>query len=186
MPHTKALKMPLLAPTVKRVYYPSGEGTQRMSFVISRLRPSTSPSVSHLLRKFQLINNISEDYYKSLFGFKKADGYWTWFAGNIASGAAAGASSSVFVYSLDYARTRLANDAKTSKGGSRQFNGLLDVYKKTLATDGVRGLYRGFVPSIAGIVVYRGLYFGLYDSFSALYFFFSSFQLRMFSQSLLY
>lgn len=69
------------------------------------------------------------------------------------------------MYSLDYARTRLANDAKNAKsGGSRQFNGLIDVYKKTLATDGISGLYRGFGPSVLGIVVYRGLYFGLYDS----------------------
>jgi hypothetical protein len=59
----------------------------------------------------------------------------------------------------------LANDNKSAtKGGSRQFNGLVDVYKKTLATDGVAGLYRGFVPSVVGIIVYRGLYFGLYDS----------------------
>merc|ERR1719167_283167 len=33
----------------------------------------------------------------------------------------------MFVYSLDYARTRLANDAK-GKGGERQFNGLFGVY----------------------------------------------------------
>lgn len=78
---------------------------------------------------------------------------------------AAGATSLLFVYSLDYARTRLANDAKNSKtGGARQFNGLVDVYKKTLATDGILGLYRGFGPSVLGIVVYRGLYFGMYDS----------------------
>ena len=77
---------------------------------------------------------------------------------------AAGATSSLFVYSLDYARTRLANDAKLSDGTSRQFNGLVDVYRKTLASDGVAGLYRGFFPSVTGIVVYRGLYFGLYDS----------------------
>ena len=67
---------------------------------------------------------------------------------------------------MDYARTRLANDNKNAKkGGTRQFNGLLDVYKKTLASDGIAGLYRGFMPSVAGIVVYRGLYFGMYDSF---------------------
>lgn len=96
---------------------------------------------------------------------KDRDGYWWWFAGNLASGGAAGASSLLFVYSLDYARTRLANDAKSSKGGGeRQFNGLFDVYKKTLATDGIGGLYRGFVISCVGIVVYRGLYFGMYDS----------------------
>ena len=103
-----------------------------------------------------------------MFGFKKNEGYWTWFAGNVASGGAAGASSLLFVYSLDYARTRLANDAKSAKGGGeRQFNGLVDVYKKTLASDGLPGLYRGFVPSVVGIIVYRGLYFGCYDSLSA-------------------
>lgn len=86
----------------------------------------------------------------------------------MASGGAAGASSLLFVYSLDYARTRLANDAKSAKGGgARQFNGLVDVYKKTLASDGIAGLYRGFVPSVVGIIVYRGLYFGVYDSLSA-------------------
>ena len=85
--------------------------------------------------------------------------------GNLASGGAAGATSLLFVYSLDYARTRLANDAKSAKkGGERQFNGLVDVYRKTLASDGVAGLYRGFGPSVLGIVVYRGLYFGMYDS----------------------
>ena len=78
---------------------------------------------------------------------------------------AAGATSLLFVYSLDYARTRLANDAKNAKtGGARQFNGLVDVYRKTLASDGILGLYRGFGPSVAGIIVYRGLYFGMYDS----------------------
>lgn len=30
--------------------------------------------------------------------------------------------------------------------------------------DGISGLYRGFAISCVGIVVYRGLYFGLYDS----------------------
>lgn len=119
---------------------------------------------ANVIRYFptQALNFAFKDYFKALFGFKKSEGYWTWFAGNIASGAAAGASSSVFVYSLDFARTRLSSDAKA--GGTRQYNGIIDVYKKTLRSDGIRGLYRGFGPSIAGIIVYRGLYFGLYDS----------------------
>jgi len=29
-------------------------------------------------------------------------------------------------------------------------------YKKTLASDGIVGLYRGFVPSVIGIIIYRG------------------------------
>ena len=56
------------------------------------------------------------------------------------------------------ARTRLSADGKSSAtGGTRQFNGLIDVYKKTLKSDGIRGLYRGFVPNLLGICVYRGL-----------------------------
>merc|ERR1712243_320172 len=85
------------------------------------------------------------------------------FATNIASGGAAGTMSLLFVYSLDYARTRLANDNK-SKTGTRQFNGLIDVYVKTLKSDGIQGLYRGFTISAVGIFIYRGMYFGMFDT----------------------
>jgi len=125
-------------------------------------------NMANVLRYFptQALNFAFKDQFKRMFGYtKEKDGYWVWFGGNLASGGAAGASSLLFVYSLDYARTRLANDSKAAKkGGERQFNGLFDVYRKTLATDGIAGLYRGFVVSCVGIVVYRGLYFGLYDS----------------------
>ena len=114
----------------------------------------------------QALNFSLKDYFKRLFGkSKEKDGYWIWFAGNLASGGAAGSVSLLFVYSLDYARTRLTNDLKSAKkGGQKQFNGIIDVYKKTLATDGIAGLYRGFVISCVGIIIYRGLYFGVYDS----------------------
>jgi len=126
-------------------------------------------NLANVLRYFptQALNFAFKDYFKNMFGFKKEkDGYFMWIMGNMASGGMAGASSLVFVYSLDYARTRLANDAKSSKkgGGDRQFNGLVDVYVKTLKSDGIQGLYRGFLVSCVGIVVYRGCYFGFYDS----------------------
>jgi len=125
-------------------------------------------NTANVIRYFptQALNFAFRDTYKSMFSYKKErDGYAKWMMGNLASGGAAGATSLAFVYSLDYARTRLANDAKSAKGsGERQFNGLVDVYKKTLASDGIAGLYRGFMPSVAGIIVYRGLYFGMYDS----------------------
>jgi solute carrier family 25 (adenine nucleotide translocator) protein 4/5/6/31 len=125
-------------------------------------------NLANVIRYFptQALNFAFKDHFKRMFNKNKdKDGYWSWFAANLASGGLAGASSLIFVYSLDYARTRLANDNKSAKkGGSRQFNGLIDVYRKTLATDGIAGLYRGFVISCVGIVVYRGLYFGLYDS----------------------
>jgi len=126
-------------------------------------------NLANVIRYFptQALNFAFKDQIKRLFGYSKdKDGYWKWFAGNLASGGLAGAASLLFVYSLDYARTRLANDAKQSKkgGGDRQFNGLVDVYRKTLASDGIAGLYRGFVVSCVGIIVYRGLYFGIFDT----------------------
>jgi len=125
-------------------------------------------NMANVIRYFptQALNFAFKDQFKRMFGYdKNKDGYWVWFAGNLASGGAAGACSLTFVYSLDYARTRLANDNKSAKkGGERQFNGLIDVYRKTLKTDGIQGLYRGFNISCVGIIVYRGLYFGMYDS----------------------
>jgi solute carrier family 25 (adenine nucleotide translocator) protein 4/5/6/31 len=125
-------------------------------------------NTANVIRYFptQALNFAFKDKFKKMFAFRKEEGYWRWFGGNLASGAMAGATSLLFVYSLDYARTKLANDAKSvaKGGGDREYKGLIDVYKKTLASDGVVGLYRGFLPSVFGIVVYRGLYFGLYDS----------------------
>merc|ERR1712231_51291 len=124
-------------------------------------------NLANCIRYFptQALNFAFKDQIKAAFKLKKSDPYAVAFSKNIASGGVAGALSLCFVYSLDFARTRLANDTKSSKkGGERQFNGLVDVYKKTIATDGVAGLYRGFVISCVGIVVYRGFYFGFYDT----------------------
>jgi len=46
---------------------------------------------------------------------KKTDPYMVNFGKNVTSGGVAGAMSLMFVYSLDYCRTRLANDAKAGK-----------------------------------------------------------------------
>ncbi|CAG8490455.1 777_t:CDS:2 [Ambispora gerdemannii] len=138
--------------------------TVREEGVISLWRGNTA----NVIRYFptQALNFAFKDKFKRMFNYKKEkDGYTKVFLGNIASGGAAGAASLTVVYSLDYARTRLANDAKSAKkGGERQFNGLVDVYRKTIKSDGIIGLYRGFNISCVGIVIYRGLYFGMYDS----------------------
>jgi len=122
---------------------------------------------ANVLRYFptQALNFAFKDTFKNMFKVQKTDSQVKKFAANMASGGMAGAASLCFVYSLDYARTRLANDNKSAKkGGERQFNGLIDVYKKTYASDGFVGLYRGFWISCVGIVAYRGCYFGFYDS----------------------
>jgi len=124
-------------------------------------------NTANVLRYFptQALNFAFKDQFKRMFKLSKSDSYALSFGKNIASGGLAGATSLFFVYSLDYARTRLANDNKSAKkGGERQFKGLIDVYSQTMKTDGIQGLYRGFSISCVGIIVYRGLYFGMYDS----------------------
>jgi len=122
-------------------------------------------NLANVLRYFptQALNFAFKDTIKAIFATPKTASPATKFATNIASGGAAGTMSLLFVYSLDYARTRLANDAK-GKGGERQFNGLVDVYVKTLKSDGIQGLYRGFTISAVGIFIYRGMYFGMFDT----------------------
>merc|ERR1712179_592376 len=122
-------------------------------------------NLANVLRYFptQALNFAFKDTIKAQFKVPKTAGTAQKLGANVAAGGFAGSMSLTVVYSLDFARTRLANDAK-GKGGERQFNGLIDVYKKTLASDGIGGLYRGFVISCVGIFIYRGMYFGLYDS----------------------
>lgn len=126
-------------------------------------------NLANVLRYFptQALNFAFKDTIKALFKVQKDAPQYVKFGTNILSGGMAGSLSLTLVYSLDFARTRLANDAK-GKGGERQFNGLVDVYSKTLKTDGIQGLYRGFTISCVGIFIYRGMYFGLYDSLKPL------------------
>ncbi|PKI53470.1 ADP,ATP carrier protein ER-ANT1 [Punica granatum] len=123
---------------------------------------------ANVIRYFptQAFNFAFKGYFKSFIGrSKERDGYLKWFLGNVASGSAAGATTSLLLYHLDYARTRLGTDARECRvTGQRQFKGLVDVYSKTLSSDGVAGLYRGFGASIIGITLYRGMYFGFYDT----------------------
>jgi len=133
------------------------------------IAPFWRGNLANVLRYFptQALNFAFKDTIKAQFKTPKDASQLTKLSSNVAAGGLAGSLSLTVVYSLDFARTRLANDAK-GKGGERQFNGLIDVYRKTLASDGIGGLYRGFVISCVGIFIYRGLYFGLYDTLKPL------------------
>ncbi len=115
------------------------------------------------------LNFAFKDTYKAMFlkGVDKKTQFWRYFMGNLASGGAAGATSLLVVYPLDFARTRLAADmGKKSADGkdTRQFTGMGDCLSKIVKQDGVKGLYRGFVVSLYGIIVYRAAFFGGYDT----------------------
>ncbi|KAL4474832.1 hypothetical protein ABPG74_001528 [Tetrahymena malaccensis] len=123
---------------------------------------------TNILRYFpnQAITFAFRGYFKKLNSrHKKNDGYYKWLAANIAYGGLASSASLAITYSLDYARTKLITDTTNPKTVCKQYSGLIDVYIQTLKSDGFEGLYRGFVISCLGIFIYRGLYFGLYDTF---------------------
>jgi len=120
---------------------------------------------TNVIRYFptQAFNFAFKDSIKKLF--PRADPkkeFGKFFLINMASGGLAGAGSLMIVYPLDYARTRLASDVGK---GKRDFDGLLDCLRKTASGQkGILGLYNGFGVSVAGIIPYRGVYFGMYDS----------------------
>jgi len=142
-------------------------------------------NTANIIRYFptQALNFAFKDKYKKLFvrHNPKTD-FWKFFAGNLASGGAAGATSLLFVYPLDFARTRLAADmGKDKKKGKmpaaapaapapdapkveRQFTGLSDCIAKIYKKDGFAGLYGGFGVSVVGIIVYRAAFFGGFDT----------------------
>lgn len=126
-------------------------------------------NAANVIRYFptQALNFAFKDKYKKMFVPKRTpDNFWRFFAGNLASGGAAGATSLLFVYPLDFARTRLGADV--GKDGAREFTGLADCLKKIVKKDGVAGLYRGFGVSVGGIIVYRAAFFGGFDTMKAM------------------
>merc|ERR1711941_247835 len=92
------------------------------------IAPFWRGNLANVLRYFptQALNFAFKDTIKGIFKTPKDAPQWQKFGTNILSDGFAGSISLTVVYSLDYARTRLANDAK-GKGGERQFNGLIDV-----------------------------------------------------------
>jgi len=123
-------------------------------------------NLTNIIRYFptQAFNFAFKDSIKTLFPkVDKKREFAKFFLINVASGGLAGAGSLCIVYPLDYARTRLASDVGS---GKTQFNGLLDCIKKTVKGGGFGALYNGLGVSIIGIIPYRGVYFGLFDTLS--------------------
>jgi solute carrier family 25 (adenine nucleotide translocator) protein 4/5/6/31 len=123
-------------------------------------------NLTNIIRYFptQAFNFAFKDSIKAMFPkVDKNKEFGKFFMINMASGGLAGAGSLLIVYPLDYARTRLASDVGS---GKQQFNGLVDCLTKTVKTSGIGGLYNGVGVSVVGIIPYRGVYFGLFDTLS--------------------
>ncbi|GMI93435.1 ADP/ATP carrier 3 [Hibiscus trionum] len=68
----------------------------------------------------------------------------------------------LLVYPFKYAGTRMATDVKTIHNmNNRQFNGIFDIFRKTLKSDGITGPYRGFNIFISELCVFMSISAGL-------------------------
>lgn len=92
---------------------------------------------------------------------------------DLLAGSAAGGTAVLCTYPLDLARTKLAYQVVDKRPTLRSnmgsihsptsYNGIQDVFRRVYSEGGVRGLYRGVGPTLAGILPYAGLKFYIYE-----------------------
>lgn len=109
-------------------------------------------------------NLAFKDSFKAFFPvYNKKKQFVKFAAVNFSSGALAGAAANLVMYPLLYAHTILVADL----GKVQRYNGMGDCLVKTAKTSGVLSLYRGFLPSTLGVLIYRSTQFGLQDTLKA-------------------
>lgn len=74
------------------------------------------------------------------------------------AGSLAGVTASSLTYPLDLARARMAVTKKC------QYSSLFEVFLKIYRREGLSTLYKGFVPTITGVVPYAGTSFFTYET----------------------
>lgn len=156
--HPKIIKNPSLAykgifDVFYRVYYEEG------LFALWR------GNLSNIMRYIpqQAFNFAFKDsFQKQLSPDQNIDNKVMLLLCNVLSGAIAAAVTSCMIYPLDFTRTRLAVDLGSTK--NRKFTGIVNCMSSIVKTDGITGLYRGFLLNVPNIMLYRGIYFGFYDT----------------------
>ncbi|CAL1291140.1 unnamed protein product [Larinioides sclopetarius] len=79
------------------------------------------------------------------------------------AGSLAGVVSTTCTYPLDLARARMAVTHK------EMYNSLVEVFVKTWKTEGCATLYRGYVPTLLGVIMYSGTSFFIYETLKRLH-----------------
>ncbi|CAG7827662.1 unnamed protein product [Allacma fusca] len=101
----------------------------------------------------------SFEVYKKLWNGDKSH------IGKFMSGSAAGVTAVTLTYPLDMIRSRLAFQIS----GQHVYTGIFNCAGTIFKTEGgVRALYRGFAPTICGMIPYAGLSFYCFETFKYL------------------
>ncbi|KAJ2005453.1 mitochondrial aspartate-glutamate transporter agc1 [Coemansia thaxteri] len=69
----------------------------------------------------------------------------------LGNGAVAGVTGVTIIFPLDMVKTRLQNQKPSVAGGRLPYSGAVDCFRQIVRAEGVRGLYRGLVPNLAGV-----------------------------------
>ena len=84
---------------------------------------------------------------------------------NLLTGSLTGTSTAFIFQPFEYAKTKITADVKKKLSGKKsQYNGIIDVFKKEYKKYGITTFYRGVSSSVICMFIYRGFYFGLYDT----------------------
>uniref|UniRef100_A0A8C7X9H2 Mitochondrial coenzyme A transporter SLC25A42 n=1 Tax=Oryzias sinensis TaxID=183150 RepID=A0A8C7X9H2_9TELE len=79
------------------------------------------------------------------------------------AGSLAGTTAAMLTYPLDVVRARMAVTAK------EMYSNIMHVFVRISQEEGVRTLYRGFTPTILGVIPYAGITFFTYETLKKLH-----------------
>lgn len=79
------------------------------------------------------------------------------------AGSLAGTTAAMLTYPLDMVRARMAVTAK------EMYSNILHVFVRISQEEGVKTLYRGFTPTILGVIPYAGITFFTYETLKKLH-----------------
>lgn len=82
----------------------------------------------------------------------------------LTAGAGAGIIAMSSTYPLDMVRGRLT----VQEGKHQQYKGMIHATRTIIREEGFFALYKGWVPSVIGVVPYVGLNFGVYETLKAM------------------
>lgn len=144
---------------MRLTYYETG--------VLSLWRGNTATMAR--IMPYAAIQFMSHDQYKILLGLSGSkngtsaiEGHWKHGLHFIA-GSLAGVTAGSLTYPLDRARAVMA---VTNVG---EYKNLLDVFKRTFRDEGYRAMYRGFAPTIIGVIPYAGVSFLTYEKLKGMW-----------------
>ncbi|XP_039281767.1 mitochondrial coenzyme A transporter SLC25A42 isoform X2 [Nilaparvata lugens] len=105
---------------------------------------------------YAAIQFTAHEQWKRLLGVDAVTAHSSSSKKRFLAGSLAGVTSQALTYPLDLARARMAVTGKEC------YNSLIEVFSKTWHDEGMRGFYKGFVPTVLGVIPYAGTSFYTY------------------------